>query len=91
MDRVKVCFRIGKDGEPIVVFPYFKEARGFLTCYAHVGQHSVAAWDYVRYCTRPATPEEYTGLLAEIKRIGYNDLEIMQRLPSFVRITKNQI
>jgi len=50
-----------------------------MSCYAHVGQHGAADMAYVSNC-RPARPHEYADLLAELQRIGYDDLIIRRRM-----------
>ena len=44
--------------------------------YSHAGQHGACHPDYIHEC-RPATPEEYADLKAELESIGYN-LKIVQ-------------
>jgi hypothetical protein len=58
------------------LFAYFPEenydnAGKFKTAYSHVGQHSSASPEYAKE-SRPATPEEYADLKAELESIGYN-------------------
>ena len=55
-------------------FPDMVHYGGLKTCYAHVGQHSACSPQYAKE-SRPATPEEYADLKAELESIGYN-LEI---------------
>lgn len=43
---------------------------GHIVCYAHIGQHSEASYDYYRK-GRHATPQEYADLKAELEAIGY--------------------
>ena len=52
-----------------------------LTAYAHEGQHTATTPEYYRNRTTPATPEEYAPLLAELRALGYDDLQIVHRLP----------
>jgi hypothetical protein len=40
-----------------------------MLCYAHIGQHSAAHRDWVRYNTRRATRQEYAPLLRELRAI----------------------
>ena len=47
------------------------------TSYAHMGQHSACHFDYIREKCVGANPNEYADLLAELKRIGYDDIEII--------------
>lgn len=42
-----------------------------MLCYAHIGQHGTASLDYY-WETKPANPEEYAELLAELRGI-YTD------------------
>lgn len=83
----KVCFR--QDGESTDVIAVFPEIQWdnlpSLACYEHYGQHGGCTADWVSACTRPATPEEYADLLAELKRIGYDDLVILPRMPRVAR------
>ena len=80
---MKVCFRIEGDGEVLAVFPESPTATKFVEVYSRIGQHQTALWEYVRYSTRRATPDEYADLLAELIRIGYKNLEVGVRLPSW--------
>lgn len=56
-------------GEVTAVFSGEIE-RGGLSCYAHVGQHSVAGQGWYRQ-TRPASAEESAELVSELEAIGY--------------------
>ncbi len=69
-----VIFRkFKKSGEIIALFP--EEIASlqpeFCESYMHIGQHGAALSDLTDI-TRPATPEEYTELKAELEDIGYN-------------------
>lgn len=86
---MKVCIRIERNGGALAVFPGMYEGYGMVDCYAHVGQHCVAEWLYLRYETRPASPEEAAPLLRELSQIGYKDLEIIKKLPTFRWMIKN--
>lgn len=50
------------------LFAYFPQLK---TCYAHIGQHSDCAIEYVNEC-RYATFDEFKGLKAELESIGYD-------------------
>ncbi|MBR1473076.1 MAG: hypothetical protein IJ602_02315 [Paludibacteraceae bacterium] len=50
-------------------------------CYAHIGQHSDCCREWATQDTRNATPNEYAPLLAELRTIGYDDLQIIKRMP----------
>lgn len=76
----KVVFRKWKDGEVIALFPEDTNTLdGTVTSYMQIGQHSAADYAGVVASTRPAQPNEYRDLLAELKAIGYTDLHIVQR------------
>jgi len=75
--KTQVIFRKEKDGEIIAVFPYLIYQGVFITCYAHVGQHSSMDWNYFDQ-TKPATEDEYKDLQKELTNIGYN-LDIIKR------------
>lgn len=73
MDRVKF---VNFHGEITAVFPDIPWNRsGDVTCYAHVGQHGPCSNRLMR--CRPATKSEAAELLAELKRLGYDDLHVM--------------
>lgn len=75
MNTLRVIFRAEKSGEVVAVFPDTQgrsdpNRRGAnrLTCYAHIGQHGDASVGWYR-TTRPASPDEYAHLLAELRGI----------------------
>lgn len=76
----KVFFRKEINGEILAVFPESWKTN-YWGCYAHIGQHSDCMPEYVRECTKPAKPQEYADLLAELRRIGYDNLQILKRMP----------
>ncbi len=72
--KTPVVFRVWKRGGGVLaLFPNLPaDVRGILcSSYSHVGQHGAA--DYYRcvQSTRPAIPDEYGPLVAELERIGY--------------------
>ena len=77
----KVFFRKECTGEILAVFPETWYNNYFWGCYAHYGQHSDCMPEYVRDSTTPAKPQEYADLLAELRRIGYDNLQILKRMP----------
>lgn len=85
---MEVIFRIEKGGEVLAVFPFeiWSKNNYSLTGYAHNGQHVAADWLYIRDCTRPASEADAAPLLAELRAIGYDDLTVKKRLPSWGRI-----
>jgi hypothetical protein len=77
-----VVFRKFKeDGDIIALFPEesWNPDKGTIASYMHTGQHGDADYHHVLAKTRPARENEYRPLLAELKRIGYDDLRVMQR------------
>lgn len=84
-EKTKVVFYVENNeadkvpDNALAVFPeIITDRKGNLLCYAHLGQHSAAAPDYVKEL-RPATPAEYADLKSELESIGYN-LEVMNLL-----------
>lgn len=75
--KTEVIFRVD-DGEILAVFPYNSGKDHLIECYAHTGQHSWCAWDYITRCTKPATPAQYADLKAELEGLGY-DLKVLQK------------
>lgn len=78
---MKVIFRKFKQGDDIIaLFPeQVNRANLMVGSYMHVGQHSDADYAGVIVATTPAKESEYADLLAELKSIGYDDLQIMKR------------
>jgi len=78
----KVQFLVNeKDPENPDVFAYFPEenhdvAGKYKVGYSHIGQHSAVDPRYAAE-SRPATPEEYANLKAELEGTGYN-LEVIE-------------
>jgi hypothetical protein len=73
MDTIRVIFRAERSGpfkgDVTAVFPDNPwNHHGGMACYAHIGQHSGCSLGWYR-TTRPATPEEYAPLLAELRSI----------------------
>ena len=69
-----------KDGQTITevlaIFPELEEKPKFVTCYAHLGQHSYAHTDYLKGL-KPATEEQYKSLKEELENIVGHNLEIL--------------
>src|SRR5262245_51295077 len=58
--------------------------------YEHVGQHGSGHMRWYRECTRPATPDEYAPLLAELRGIYECDpspfeLVVVARMTDYMR------
>jgi len=78
-----VIFRVftTKPRDLIALMPELDgDGRGTILSYMHIGQHSGAHYDRVIDMSRPAKPDEYADLLAELQRIGYDPI-IRQRHP----------
>ena len=72
-EQTRVVFRKFKDnGDILALFPYLSEGGASVESYMHVGQHSGADYQHCISITKPATPEEYKDLAAELESIGYN-------------------
>ena len=72
-DQTPTVFRAYPGGDVIALFPTLAAGSqyGDCTCYQHVGQHGSADYGHVVRITRPAKPEEYADLLAELVTVGY--------------------
>lgn len=85
MTKLPVIFRVwqehGKDKEIFALFPTIAGDTTGLYCqsYQQIGQHSGADYTGCIRQSRPATPEEYKELLAELVRIGYDNLQVYKR------------
>jgi len=58
----------GKDGNPVLFLPDMSANRGYIACYAHMGQHSEASMDYYRRCRRVAPDKKERLALAALIR-----------------------
>ena len=81
--KTDVMFRKVKSGDDKgtieAFFPYdIADRKGNITCYADLGQHSGACWEYVINNTIPAKENEYQYLKSGLESIGYN-LRIIKR------------
>lgn len=77
----KVVFRVWKkQGTVLALFPEQPDdvLGKYCSSYEHIGQHGGADYVHCIQATRPATPEEYADLKAELESIGYN-LKIVKR------------
>ena len=81
-DKTAVVFRKmnGKNGEIIALFAEEPaDAEGKLcSSYQHVGQHGAADYPHIIRNSKPAKPEQYAALKAELEGIGYS-LEVRQK------------
>lgn len=79
---MKVAFRKETNGVILAVFgQLWAWWDTLLTAYTHDGQHTAIDPEHYRNKTTPARPEEYAPLLAELRAAGYDDLQIVHRLP----------
>jgi hypothetical protein len=76
-EETRVLFRVS-DGEVVAVFPDIWSGV-LVACYAHVGQHGACSREWY-YSTRPAKPEEYADLMAELEGAPYGyRLKVLRR------------
>ena len=81
----KVIFRkkwwgLTEGWEVMAFFPQATVNPGNVMCYAHVGQHSEASYDFYR-TTKACTQKEYQALKDELEECcGYDDLKVVQRI-----------
>ena len=80
-EKTQVIFRKWANGDIIALFPRLPARAGFpweMLSYEHVGQHGGAS-PSITGNTRPAKPDEYATLKAELEGRGYV-LDIRQRM-----------
>ncbi|WP_155981018.1 hypothetical protein [Nocardia sp. CNY236] len=83
-----VFTELWRDSDPVTaVFIHTKIRDGF-DAYAEVGQHTWVSEQWARQ-QRPATPQEYAPLMAELQRMGYA-VEVSPSLApvGWVRVTE---
>ena len=75
-----VIFRVDRrpPHDVYALLPEIPASPGCVTSYQHIGQHGAADYGHCIATSRPATPEEYADLAAELRQIGYS-LDIRQR------------
>lgn len=83
--KLPVIFRIEDRDEVVAVFPTLTERDGSFTVYGRIGQHSTGTMQWYR-TTKPASPEAYRSLLAELRRIYESGpdavrLHVIERMP----------
>jgi hypothetical protein len=77
MTATRISFRVDR-GQVTAVLPDVPANRGFLTCYAHIGQHGECCREWYA-STRPATKQERAPLAVELAH-KYGPLRIIQRI-----------
>lgn len=87
VDLVPVLFRKMPGDDVTAVFPTLPGAPGFMTCYAHIGQHGSCGRDWYKR-TIAARPDEYAALKRELESAPfYYKLRVYQRMqPDFERM-----
>lgn len=80
VEKTDVIFRKEKDGTIIAIFPHnVWDLNGNVGCYAHLGQHGGASYNWCIEKTKLAKPEEYMDLFRELTQYyGYN-LRILKK------------
>lgn len=81
--KLAVLFRADRHNGELWITAVFPSLIGTydpatFTIYQHVGQHGSASFSWYRR-TRPATPEEYAPLLAELQRIYAPEYDLQVR------------
>jgi len=72
-EKTEVIFRKEKDKTIIALFPYLiHDMAGNVVCYAHLGQHGGASYNWAIKETKLAKENEYRDLYNELTQIGYN-------------------
>jgi hypothetical protein len=71
--RIPVLMRTSFDdpSDVFALFPTLSEGGGMVTCYQHVGQHSMADLAACIASTRPATRREAANLRRELEAAPY--------------------
>lgn len=75
----RVVFRKWRNGDIIALFPDIQETGYKVLVYEHIGQHGVADYTDIVSITLPASPEEYLGLMTELKTIGYKNIKVIKK------------
>lgn len=80
MNKIKVNYRVTKDGEIIAVF-IGKLSNGRYQCYAlYAGEHFEANEDYIRTCTHRASGYRISELDAFLISRGYNPVYVQKMI-----------
>ncbi len=89
-----VVFRVwnARPRDVIALFPTLAaDGVGFLCeSYEHFGQHGPADYPNCIRKSKPATKKEAAPLLAELRRIGYDDLQVVKRATPVMRTKRSQ-
>jgi hypothetical protein len=74
-----VIFRKRRNGDILALFPYMVSERGYCQSYMHFGQAGAADYNICIALTKPATPEEYAELKAELEQVCGYQLTVAKR------------
>lgn len=88
----RVMFRLDDSDEVTAVFidEISHHSRLEVMCYAHLGQHGSCCLTWLYGSTKPASSDAYDVLYNELTHIiGYDDLVIIHRLPSYKSVVSN--
>jgi hypothetical protein len=81
MNADAIIFRRGAGGNTFALFPCLKATPdGHWVSFQHVGRHAAANYTLCVAHSRPAKPEEYAELKAELEGLGYV-LKVCRRRP----------
>ena len=80
-ETTRVTFRKYSDGQVIALFPDipWSKYRGEVTSYMHLGQHCGADYNGTMAATGPASENEYSDLLDELRSAGYENFNIVKQ------------
>ena len=70
MSEIEVLFKLEERGNVLAIFPSLTEKNNYVTCYAHIGGHSLACPSYIENL-EDATLEQSEELRKELITIGY--------------------
>lgn len=80
MDKIKVNYRVTKDGEIIAVF-IGRLSNGRYQCYSlYGGDHFEATEQFIRTCTRRANGYRISELNAFLINRGYNPIYVQRMI-----------
>ena len=81
---LKFMFRQEENGDVLAVFDeWWNKDKGEIACYSHVGQHSGCTREYVEKDTVEPKLDDCSDLTEELKRIGYDNLRLVNSLDDF--------
>lgn len=76
----KKYWKLTGEWEVMAFFPEVHVNPGNIMCYAHMGQHSEASYEFYM-TTKPCTESEYADLKRELEEcLGYDDLKVVKNV-----------